>query len=441
MSIPPPSIPPPSNPQPTTTFPPKPSNKVSVPRWIIFLLTFFSMLTFISSSIMKNVQEWFNETKTKLTFQFSCGDAVYTNPQTLPTTAKSPYVSQLSKNKCYQYDLGLADFYYFGAAKAYQLGGTSGSIPSYDVIADVLKRGARALEFDIFSDTADATKAVIRGEKPTIFETDNYLEVDQAFDKVNASAWSDPFKDYPLLLYLNLHTGNKDLLDTLASTFKTKFASRLLDIKYGAAAILPEYILMKDCLSKIVLIVNSTNSGMEISETQPMTTSVDFDSCINCFFCSNKDPSKSANEIIELAMSSDIDVQTAYNKSMNSSDLLNLSDLMNNNREHMAISRPTLKFMSGDFTNQTDDLQSYDIVPAQTHGCQINLYHFNLVDDNLNRAFIMFKNGPIQLRPQYLRNMPQEGVDIVEANVNTAFTEQTIDVDYQGANFNQNSIF
>ncbi len=422
--------------------PSKKSSKPSMKRWIVFLLSFLSFLFMISSTIMKNVGKWFDTTKQRLIFQFSCNKNPFTDPLTIPLTAKSPYVSQLNKNKDFTYDLGLADFFYIGSAKSYQLGGNTQSIPSTDAIKDVLNQGARVIELDIFADYNDVNKPVVRGQSPTLFTMDNYLEVGKCFDTLNQHGWKNSFSNYPLILYLNLNSGKKELLDSLATIFKSKFGSKMIDNrKYGSAAVLPEYILMKDCVSKLILIVNITNTELEISDTQPLTSSPDFDTCINCFFCSNKDPKKSSREIIELELSDEHDIQSAYNKSMMSSSLLNLSDLMEHNKENMSISTPFPNYDMYNIAKQEYDLKSYDIIEPQIHGCQINLFHFNLVDTNLNRALTIFKTGPVQLRPQYLRKMPLEGIDIVDANPDTSFADKQLNVLYQGLNFNQNNTF
>lgn len=411
----------------------------SIKRWIIFVMCFGAFIFMISSSIAKNINKWFVTTKKHLTFQFSCNKNPFPSPtQDLQTTAESPYVTQLSKSKTFEYNLGLADFYYLGSAKSYQLGGNTQSIPSLTAIKSVLKQGARVIELDIFPDYTDQNKPIIRGYKPTMLTSDNYLLPKDCFNTININAWKEPYNTYPLILYLNLHNTNKALLDNLALDYRISFATRMIDPKkYGNAAIEPGYILMKDCKSKIVLMVNTTESGTTPTDTEPLTESPSFDACINCISYNNKDPKKAKREVIELYLSETMPIEPAYNKSMYATSVLNLSNLLEHNKTRLSISKPEIVYNNYNMIKQDYDLKSYDIVEAQTNGCQINLFHFNKVDTNFNRALTIFKDSPIILRPQYTRNMPKQGVDIVEANPATSFKTQKQEILYNGKPFNQ----
>lgn len=411
----------------------------SIKRWIIFVMCFGAFIFMLSSSIAKNINKWFVTTQKRLTFQFACNKNPFPKPtQELKTTAESPYVTQLSKNKTFQYKLGLADFYFLGSAKSYQLGGNTQSIPSLTAIKSVLQQSARVIELDIFPDYTDQNKPVVRGYKPTMLTSDNYLLPQKCFETINTYAWKDPYKTYPLILYLNLHNTNKTLLDNLAKDYKLLFATRMINPKkYGNAALEPESILIEDCKSKIILIVNTTNSGSTPTETEPLTESTSFDSCINCIFYNNKDSKKAKCEVIDLYLSETMPIETAYNKSMYATAVLNLSNLIEHNKTKLSVTKPEIVYDNYNLVKQDYDLKSYDIVEAQINGCQINLFHFNKVDTNFNRALTIFKDSPIILRPQYTRNIPKQGVDIIKANPATSFKTQKQEILYNGKPFNQ----
>lgn len=428
--------------QPAVTIAPPPKKTASILRWVIFILTFFSLLLMISSTIAKNVKTWFNTTVSRLTFQFACNKNPFPNPKHHPLTAKSPYVSQLNKNKCFEYPLAITDYYYFGAAKAYQLGGSTWSIPSINVIKDVLNQGARVLEFDIFADYENPDIPVIRGFKPTYFTFNNYISIDDCFDTINEYGWKKPFENYPLFLYINLFEASEDLLNTLATKYKSKLGNRMIDNKkYGGAAVTPDFIYMSDCVSKVVLIVNTTNAHMNLKDDNQMTPSVDFDSCINCYSRADTDPAKSSIDVVALEMTDKVDITEAYNKSMKSDGDNNKSSLIEHCRHNIAVSAPVTNYNSYNIVKQDYDLESYDILDVQIYGIQINLFHLNLIDSNLNRALTIFKDGPIQLRPQYLRNIPKQGIDMIDVNNNVSPALKKFNVEYNGESFNKNAYF
>lgn len=415
-----------------------PKQSASIVRWIIFIMTFSAFIFVMSSTLAKNIETWFKTTVKSLTFQFACNENPFPNPQDIVTTAQSPFVSQLNKNKTFKYNLGLADFYILGSAKSYQLGGDTQSIPSYDAIKDVLLRGARAIELDIFGGYKDETIPVVRGYKPTLLTMNNYLELDKCFNVIANEGFKKPFNDYPLIVYLNIYSNNRKLMDNVAEFYLKHLADRMINSrKYGHASVEPEYIMMDECKGKSVLIVNTTHANIIPTEESPLTPSTELNNVINGYLCLHKDEKKANREILNIALDDTTDITTAYNKSMNNKEgQLNLSNLIEFNRTKLSISSPTTAYDWYNVVKQGSDLKSYDILNAQINGCQINLFHFNKIDENFNRAIYMFKDGPVQLRPQYLRKMPKEGVDYVKANPATSSMTKQIDVLYQGGRFN-----
>lgn len=389
---------------------------LSIIKWIIFIFLFTAFFLTLINIIYKQYNQWCDKTVDNLSFVFNCYNSIsYDN-------------IDIESNSL------LGDYYIMGSAKSYQLGGNTGSIPSYTAIKNVINKGCRCIELDIHSSSNN--KPIIKGLIPSVC-IEEPLEFLKCCDIINDNAFKH---NYPFIVLLNIYTDNKICLDNLGNYIQQSFQNKLLNKKYGNNNVNPYTININDCLNKIIFIVDISNSNIK---SDSLTNSIIFNKYINGFINNSSDLNNSNLEINIINMSENSSLLSSYQSSNKNNSTNTLNDLIYFNKQFISICKPKIIDSVTNEIIQKDDLFNFDTYQSRLFGCQISLLYFNKYDSHLHNYMNFFKNKPFILKPKCLRYNPQPLPKIVEQNKDLSFALRKLK-SVKGANnlnFNRNNMY
>lgn len=163
----------------------------------------------------------------------------------------------------------LRDYYVKTAYNCCSSGDYSGDYVSVGALSTVISQGARCLDFEIYS--VGGVPVVSTSSQPeyTLKETYNYVALSEAFDVIQSNAFSGqpkcPVPSDPLFICLRIKSNNMLIFNEIAKLIESKFASRLLDSRYG-------YGYNGDNLGRVRL-TNFMNKVIIIMDETPSTSS------------------------------------------------------------------------------------------------------------------------------------------------------------------------
>ena len=324
-------------------------------------------------------------------------DPLYdTMRETVPTTYYNKYYKK-------DMDLNICDFYWASSRKSYLPAGQSFDLTSLLAIQEVLRAGARLINLDVYPDT-DARwdiKAipVVRASTEMPLKGSS-LDFRKCLETIRDHAWIDN-KDYPLILYLEIHYNesktdtDNPYLDTnvflstkIAEALYDILGDRLLDKKYGFNGrnnMFPfGQIPIKETLGKVAIITNLYPTHGVLDEL------------INS--------GASPNQQIINVINYDEDYQ---NYGGISGKHIETQDLIDHNRQNLAlVTNPgTLSFEN--LYDPKSDLYNPPISDTNQFGCQFTLMNYQLLDANMKEYLKFFKDTSLVLKPDDLRYIPR----------------------------------
>ncbi len=357
---------------------------------ILFIVFFYILLKFIKTGIV--------ETDNRVQNALSVFDdpAYDTMRESIPTTYYNPYYK---KNM----GLNICDFYWASSRKSYLPAGQSYDLTSYVTIQKVLRAGARIINLDIYANTDDKwdIKAipVVRANTKMPLKGSS-LDFKKCLEIIRDNAWIDN-KDYPLILYLEIHfnesttDSNNPYMDKnvflslkIAQGLYDTMKTRLLDKKYGFNCRNNLYpfgqIPIEDCLGKVIIVTN-------VFPTHGV-----LDELIN----SSAAPNQQVLSIIEY----DSNYQQYGGIS---GKHIETTDLIDHNKQNLTlVNNPgTLSFEN--IYDPKSDLYNPPISDTNEFGCQFTLMNYQLFDDNMKTYLTFFKNSSFVLKPDKLRYIPK----------------------------------
>jgi len=168
------------------------------------------------------------------------------------------------------YSYLVRDYYIKTAFNCCSSGDYSGDYVSTTALKQVIRQGARCLDFEIYSLSGVPVISSSSQSEYTMKETYNYVTLSDAFDIISSDAFSGqpkvPNPSDPLFLCLRIKSNNILVFNEIARLIQTKLASRLLDSRYG-------YCFHGDNLGKIKL-SSFMNKIIIIIDETPGTESV-----------------------------------------------------------------------------------------------------------------------------------------------------------------------
>lgn len=156
------------------------------------------------------------------------------------------------------------DYYIKTAFNCCSSGDYSGDYVSTTALKQVIRQGARCLDFEIYSLSGVPVISSSSQSEYTMKETYNYVTLSDAFDIISSDAFSGqpkvPNPSDPLFLCLRVKSNNILVFNEISRLIQTKLASRLLDSRYGYCFHGDNLgkIKLSSFMNKIIIIVDET---------------------------------------------------------------------------------------------------------------------------------------------------------------------------------------
>ena len=156
------------------------------------------------------------------------------------------------------------DYYIKTAFNCCSSGDYSGDYVSTTALKQVIRQGARCLDFEIYSLSGVPVISSSSQSEYTMKETYNYVTLSEAFDIISSDAFSGqpkvPNPSDPLFLCFRIKSNNILVFNEISRLIQTKLASRLLDSRYGYCFHGDNLgkIKLSSFMNKIIIIVDET---------------------------------------------------------------------------------------------------------------------------------------------------------------------------------------
>ena len=278
----------------------------------------------------------------------------------------------------------LCDFYIASSHKSYLPYTQYWDYSSIDAIETVIKAGARYIELDIFPEgfCYDSQPVVCFGEAVGYYNYTTKLCFEKCMNRIQQWAFHAHLSNNtdPFFLFLNITCDNNiRLLDKIAKIIGKYMEGRLLDTNYNWRKTNLAQIPIKELMSKMIIISNSTWEG------SPMEEYVNFS------------PEMSFYRNLS-------NIQVANN--------LDQKELTDFNRQNLTRVYPLFK-----------ERESTNLNPAMSwlNGSQFVCMNYQNMDNMMMLYLETFKNASIVLKPERLRYKPITYSDPIKQNPVVSF--------------------
>ncbi len=316
-------------------------------------------------------------------------------------------------------DLKVCDFYWACSRKSYLPCGQVCDVYSYDAIRFCLLAGARLINLDIYPDM-NGINPIVRDYRP-MPEFMSGLKTSLDFEKclkiIKRFAWIDS-PHYPLILYFNIHTNSKIVLNNMAKILHKIFDGQFLNKRYSFAGRNSKFpfsqIPIKELMGNVAIIsdkfptieildelINGTIDGKEITLINYFPGTEAYGGIITKYG-SKKDPIN----------------YNKFNLTIVNSDK-NVTKELNSSVECMAVQN---------FRNPKSDLYNADAEDCWKHGAQMVMMNYQLFDNNMQTYIKQFQNAGLVLKPESLRYIAKPKKPIDEQNKNATYAPRTVGV-------------
>ena len=168
----------------------------------------------------------------------------------------------------------LIDFYVASSHNSCHVPMSSGNYVSLEMLKTVLIGGARFVDFNVYAQVENGAMFPVVKSQWRNRKAQNYIHIDDIWRTIRAYAFLKKNGD-PLLIHLNLHTNNIEVIDQIAKSYTDHMSgTNLLDPRYSyhakkSVALEPICTL----LNKAVLIVTGDCSHTHLDEMVHLHTS------------------------------------------------------------------------------------------------------------------------------------------------------------------------
>jgi hypothetical protein len=306
---------------------------------------------------------------------------------------KFPKISSINTKTTYN----LRDYYVKTAYNACSAGQFKNDFVDVCALKNVIKQGARCLDFEIYSLN---DKPIIAVSSINDFYTKgsyNSVNFEEAMGIVADYAFSNstcPNPNDPLLLHFRIMSNNKNIYDAMSKTLYSKLQSRMLDKRYSyefnGNNLSNEPI--KNLMGKVVIIIDSKN---KLYQKTPL------------------------DEYVNISSSS------VFFRKYDFSQIKNIQDyneLIEFNKKNMTI---VTQDKSSKVSNPSSAL-------AMTYGCQFVAMSFQNKDNNLDYYNKIFEdqNSAFVLKPDNLRYIPVTIPTPPPPDPKLSYAERKTETDY-----------
>ena len=271
-----------------------------------------------------------------------------------------------------QYQYRLRDYYIASSYNSCCAGQFLDDYVSLEALANVIKRGVRVLDFEIYSYHGRAVVAASPSPSYDFKGTYNCLPVGEVFSTINSYAFSGtaPNPHDPLFIHLRVKSNNLDVYKEISKALGSAFSNLLSQTD-------PEY----------------ANEAHGENITKEPLLSFMGKTIIICDNRNNNFRNTALEELINITSSSQFlrglrNYNVQYAPDMNA--------LINYNKKNMSLVMPDLSSIN---KNQNAALQ-------QKYGCQMTLMNYQNLDTNLEYYLKFFHSSAFVLKPKALRYIP-----------------------------------
>jgi hypothetical protein len=167
-----------------------------------------------------------------------------------------------------QANFALRDFYIKTAYNACSAGKYSGDFVNTCALKNVIKQGARCLDFQIFSNKNRPIIATSTTDNYYTKQTYNEVQLRDALTIIADYAFSAstcPNFNDPLILHFRIMSNNRKIYDDMAQALSSAMKYRLLGVKYSYENGRQNLgsVTIKDLMGKVIIMVDGTNKMYE----------------------------------------------------------------------------------------------------------------------------------------------------------------------------------
>jgi len=304
----------------------------------------------------------------------------------------------------------LRDFYIKTAYNCCALGSFKNTFVSDCALKQVIRQGARCLDFEIYSVNKNPVIAVSSVKSYDIKESYNYVEFQEAMNIINNNAFSANFcpnPDDPLILHFRIKSSHPELYEQMSNIIYSKLESRILGSNYsfeshghnlGNAPISDFFTYTgtgdkkQRSGGKIIIIIDKSNNMFE---------STGLDEYVNI----------ASNSLFMRALTN-YDVKYTPD----------FSELIDFNKKNMTISMPDLSVSDANVSSSLH----------MKYGCQMVGMCYQNYDSNLEyyETFFAESGHAFVLKPENLRYVPVTIPAPTKQNPELSYANRPVKSDY-----------
>jgi len=268
----------------------------------------------------------------------------------------------------------IRDYYIMSSHNSCCDGSYENSYVSLDALKSVIFKGARVLDFEVYS--VDNKAVISASDKDSFYEKGTYNSLNfgstmNAIERFAFSAATSPNYDDPLFLHFRIKSNRSVIFDEMANSISSAFSSRLLSPKYGKEN-------------------NGENLGAEPLLNFRGKVIIMCDKSVNTGFEKTK-----LDDLVNIASGG------AFVRSIRDYDVKytpNAQELIDYNKKNMILSM-------NDLSTRSDNM---DAGIHHKYGCQMVCMNFQNVDSYMVYYLELFNNSnsAFILRPEELRFKP-----------------------------------
>ena len=385
------------------------NNKSSIVRFIILALSLLSIY-FTYIYLGKN-----RETIALNIFNYS----------NYISTSKDDYETKYY-NKYYKKNLPLQlkDYYITGSYKSYLATGSTYSIPSIKTIENVIKKGARFLHLDVYSDgqILDPTANPIVRDKTLLPRFGHSIKLEECFKTISSNGWKST--SAPILLYLETHFYNTDnvMCNKIVALLNKYFSSRFVDKSYSFNNKNISDIEIKNARNKIIIFTNRNDYLGNLTEyINGVISSYITEDDIDENTQKKNENNTPKYEVNVYNYTRDMDSYGGISSSYN-----NVDEIIENSKINLSLSRPVLSKSIENLFNPVSDLFNIDPTSSYDNGIQIVCMNYQYFDKNMKKYLDFFKDGSLKVKPDNLRHIPKPPVVIKKQKKDLSYAPRQI---------------
>jgi hypothetical protein len=320
------------------------------------------------------------------------------NCNNLSKTYKAfPLISSINPSDPLFANYNLRDYYIKTAYNACSAGEFKNDFVNICALKNVIKQGARCLDFEIYSinnKPVIATSTMLDYYTKETYNSINFSEVIDIISRYAFSGGTCPNPNDPLLLNFRIMSNNKVIYEEMANELYNVLENRLLDKKFSYEnggenlGAMPINLFM----GKVIIIVDRANPLYE-------QTSLD--------------------EYVNISSGSVFMRSYKYNQVKNVQDM---NELIEYNKKNMSIVLPDL--------SKNNNNPSASI--TMKYGCQLIGLSFQNFDKNMEYYSLLFDEAGYAfiLKPESLRYIPLTIPDPITQNPELSYKTRNISEDY-----------